>query len=161
MKTKRTWKYYLRFYVMIVAVYFLYVSILALRDGGYDIVALWSVLYLPPLFVAFVAVFDTLFAPLFRRLNKGKAQDEGLDAYLRYIDRLIRSNTSFSMEEYGRLRRDDRFQKALRQAYQVKTKGDTPDLNLTLLQQKFKKQGLARSAFEVVLNDLETTRENR
>jgi hypothetical protein len=65
------------------------------------------------------------------------------------------------MEEYGRLRRDDRFQKALRQAYQVKTKGDTPDLNLTLLQQKFKKQGLARSAFKVVLNDLETTRENR
>lgn len=161
MRTKRTWKYYLRFYVMIVAVYFLYVSVLALRDGAYDPIALLSILYLPPLFVAFVAGFDMLFAPLFRRLNRGKRTEDDMAAYLRDIDIKIRSNTDFTMEEYGRLRRDDRFQKALRQAYQVKTKGDTPDLNLTLLQQKFKKQGLARTAFLVVLDDLIASRENR
>ena len=78
MRNKRGFKHYVKFYLLILAVYFIYVSILAINNKGYDPFLLFSVLYLPILFIFFVFLFDTLLDPIFNRLGKSKPNDANL-----------------------------------------------------------------------------------
>lgn len=162
MRTKKDWKYYLKFYIMIVVVYFIYVSILAIREGGYEPYALLTIVYLPPLFVGFVVVFDRLLDPLFRRL-KGRNQktNDDYDVFLQQITILVQDELELSLEDFRRLRENDRFQKALKQAHHILQEGESNDINYTLLDKKFKKNSKEYLALQVVTKEVQKNRENQ
>lgn len=162
MNRNKGWKYYLRFYVMVTVVYFIYVSIIAWRQGAYQPYSISTVLFLPPIFVGFVAFFDRLMDPLFRKMS-GKKNIKKTDykTWVYDMDKRIHENCDFTIEEYRRLRESSRFQKSLKQAHRILTEGETNELSLAYLRKKFKSSTNEATALEVVLEEVEKTLENQ
>lgn len=162
MRTGKDWKYYIKFYIMVTVVYFLYVSIIALRQGGYQPYSISTVLFLPPIFVGFVALFDRAFDPFFRKLaGKKKINITDYNIWIHDMDKLIHEHSNFTIEEYRRLRESKRFQKSLTQAHRILTEGESEELSLTYLRKKFKTDTNESKALEIVLQEVEKTLENQ
>jgi len=155
MKNKRGFKHYLKFYALIVIVYFIYVSILAITNGGYDPVLLLSIGYLPIMFIFFVFMFDTLLDPLFNRFKKPKTNEASL--YKEFFQKMtyeVNEQCDFTIEDFRRLRENEKFQKGLQQAFKIKNNGETNELNFVLLEKKFKKNTREYQAMIVVINEV-------
>ena len=162
MRKNKDWKYYFKFYAMIVVVYFIYVSILAIRDGGYNEYALATVLYLPPLFVVFVVIFDRLLDPVFRKMGRKKLkQSNDYELFLTQMTTAVNETLDLSIEATRRLRENDRFQKSLQQAYRIQTEGETVEMNFILLSKKFKNGTEEQKALEIVMDEVRKTLENQ
>ena len=156
MKNKKGFKHYLQFYVLIVIVYFLYISILAMQNDGYDSTMLFSLIYLPPAFVGFIYLFDSIMEPFFNKMKQPKKNSEAslYKQFFQVITNQVNTQCDFSIEDFRRLRESDKFQKALQQAYKIKTEGETPDLNFVLLDKKFKKETREYEAMQVVIEEV-------
>lgn len=155
MKNKRGFKHYLRFYILIVVVYFIYVSILAISNKGYDTFLLLSILYLPIMFIFFVFLFDTLLDPIFNRFKKSKSSEaDSYKVFFQKITYQVNEQCDFTIEDFRRLRESEKFQKALQQAFRVKNVGETDELNFTLLEKKFKKNTREYEAMIVVISEV-------
>jgi len=155
MKNKRGFKHYLKFYALIVVVYFIYVSILAITNGGYDAVLLLSIVYLPVLFIFFVYMFDSLLDPLFNRIKKPKSSEANLyKEFFQVITYQINEQSDFSIEDFRRLRENEKFQKGLQQAFKIKSNGETEELNFVLLSKKFKKGTREYEAMNIVIEEV-------
>lgn len=155
MRNKRGIKHYLKFYLLILVVYFIYVSILAITNKGYDPFLLFSVIYLPVLFIFFVFLFDTLLDPIFNRLGKRKPNDANLyKEFFQVVTYQVNEQCDFSIEDFRRLRENERFQKGLQQAFRIKNDGETDELNFALLEKKFKKNTREYEAMNVVIEEV-------
>lgn len=162
MRTGKGWKYYFKFYIMVTVVYFLYVSIIALRQGGYQPYSISTVIFLPPIFVGFIALFDRALDPFFRKLaGKKKIKVTDYNVWVHDMDKKIHEHCDFTIEEYRRLRESKRFQKSLNQAHRILKEGENEELTLSYLKKKFKPNTNEGEAFEVVLNEVEKTLENQ
>lgn len=162
MRARKDFKYYFRFYLMVVLVYAIYVSILAIRDGGYETYMLLSVLYLPPLFVGFLFIIDRLLDPVFGlfRGNKQKNEDK-YQVFITQATQSVQQTLSLSLEDIHALRRNDRFQKGLDQAFRIQTEGETDSLNFIVLEKKFKKGTKEYDAFQEVIKTVKKNLENQ
>ena len=59
-----------------------------------------------------------------------------------------------NIEDFRRLREDERFQKGLQQAFRIKNEGETESLNFTILEKKFKKNTREYEAMNVVIEEV-------
>ena len=152
MKNTRGWKNYAIFYGFALIFYFIYISVLALQNDGYDPGLLIGTIYLPVIFVGLMFVFDTIFDTI---LSRGKRKEKSdFDAFARSCTLEIQKQCDFSLEDFRRLRQNSRFQKALQQAYRIKTEGETDELNMVVLEKKFKKNTREAIALEIVIKQL-------
>lgn len=158
MKQKKGFKYYLTFYGIITGVYFIYISILAIQNGGYDATLLFSVVYLPILFIAFIVLFDGIFDKLFNR--KKPNQNDDFTNYNKIITAHVNEQCNLTIEDFRHLREDMRFQKGLFQAYTIKNNGETKEMNFIVLEKKFKKKTKEYEAMSVVINETKKMMEN-
>ena len=158
MRNKRGLKHYIRFWIMSSAIYLIYVVISGLVGEGIDPVLLFSVLYLPLLFTFFLFLFDTVFDKLLP--SKKQKQDDAYRKFLKETTKSVNESLSLSIEDFRRLRENDKFQKALYQAYQIHLNGETDDMNFVFLGKKFKKGTNEFNALEIVINRVKEMNEN-
>ncbi len=156
MKNKKGFKHYLRFYGFVVLAYTIYVLLLSYQTGEFTLALGLSIVYLPILFVALVYLFDSIMEPFFNRLAKGKKTNEQqqYQEFFQVLTNKVNTDCDFSIEDFRRLRENDRFQKALQQAFRILHDGETPELNFTLLEKKFKKNTREHEALEVVISEV-------
>lgn len=153
MKNRRGFKYYVRFYVIILVVYFAYVSYVAFQGDGYDKNLLFSVMYLPLGFTFFLYLFDTLFDRIFP--SREKQTDDEFTEFLKVTTAKVNEELDFTIEDFRRLRDNEKFQKSLWQLYQIKLFGETDEINFTMIRKKFKKDTREKKAVEVVISEVQ------
>lgn len=156
MKRKKGLKHYAKFYAFVVVAYFIYIAINALQNDGFNQAMLASLVYLPVMFIGLVWLFDTILDPFFNRLSRGKktSEQERYRQFFMLITNEINTQCEFSIEDFRRLRENEKFQKGLQQAYRIQDDGETTELNFTLLEKKFKKNSREYTAMQVVIAEV-------
>jgi hypothetical protein len=152
MKNFRGLKHYIRMYFIIAGVYFLYISYLAYTNDGYELAVVLGTFYIPLFIILFMYLFDTLFDRIFP--TKDKKSKDGYVSFVNKVTAQVNETLEFSIEDFRRLRENDRFQKALYQAYQISEKGETKDINFILLEKKFKKDSNEGKALGIVIEEV-------
>lgn len=152
MKKKKDFKYYALIFVFSSIAFLVYMLYLRIRNGEFDIELVKSLLYVPVMFTALLYLFDLIFDKIFTK--KGVKGNVKFDAYMRRASNTIQKECNFSIEDYTRLRSNQRFQKGLAQAFRVYDNGETKDLDFEFLERKFKKGTNEYVAFQVVIKEV-------
>ncbi len=158
MKSKKGLKYYaLILGFSLIAVVF-YLAYLGFKDGGIDLALILDYLSIPFMFTGLLFVFDKIFDKVFP--GKGAKAGTKFDTYLKSASVAIQNECNFSIEEYTKLRTDQKFQKGLGQAFRVYDVGETEDVNFEFLERKFKKGTNEYIAFQIVIKEVKKLMEN-
>jgi hypothetical protein len=152
MKKKKDFKYYALIFVFSSIAFLVYMLFLRIRNGAFDIELIKSLIYVPFMFTALLFLFDLVFDKIFTK--KGVKGNVKFDSYMRRVSNVIQKECDFSIEDYTRLRNDQRFQKGLGQAFRVYDNGETKDLNFDFLERKFKKGTNEYVAYQVVIKEV-------
>lgn len=151
MKNKRGFKHYLKFWGLATAVYTVYILIVSIRDG-FDVALILPVFYLPIVFTFLLFVFDLIFDRIWPQ--KDKKEDDEFKSFISKTTFEVNEQLSLSIEDFRRLRENEKFQKSLYQAYQIYLIGETEEINFTFLDKKFKKDTTEYKAMEIVVNEV-------
>ena len=152
MRKKKDLKYYALILIYSSVALIVYMLYLRIKDGEFDSELFLSLVYVPIMFTALLFVFDLIFDKLLpKKGNKGNVK---FDIYLKNASTAIQTECDFSIEEYTKLRSDQKFQKGLGQAFRVYDNGETSDLNIEFLERKFKKGTNEYEAFQIVIKEV-------
>ena len=157
MKNKRGFKHYLRFWMLATVIYSAYVIFISSRDGV-DVAFVITAVYLPILFTFLLFVFDSVFDRIWPQ--KDKKEDQEFDEFLKKTTFQVNEKLNLSIEDFRRLRENERFQKSLYQVYQIYLIGETDEINYVFLEKKFKKDTIEYNALEIVVNEVKKMTEN-
>lgn len=152
MKNKKGLKYYATIFAFSTSALVLYVIYLRFKDGEFDMEVILPLLYVPVVFTGFLFSFDRLFEKIFP--NQKKVKNIKYNNYIKDIGTAIEVECVFSIEDYKRLRNNQKFQKGIEQAFRVYDKGETDDVNFEFLGRKFKKGTNEYIAFQEVINEV-------
>lgn len=158
MKKKKGLKYYGLIFTVSTVALIIYMTYLRIKDGEFDLELFKSLAYVPFMFTLLLFLFDSLFDKVFSK--KAKKGNVKFDVYLNKASLAIQNNCDFSIEEYTRLRSNQKFQKGLGQAFRVYDNGEDKDLNFEFLERKFKKGTKEYVAFQAVIKEVKNLMEN-
>ncbi len=151
MKNKKGFKYYLKFWALATLIYSVYIVIISVREG-FVVDLVLPVFYLPLVFTFLLFVFDTIFDKIWPQ--KEKKEDDEFKTFIKTATFEVNEQLELSIEDFRRLRENEKFQKTLYQAYQIFLIGETDEINFTFLNKKFKKDTMEFKAMEVVVNEV-------
>lgn len=158
MKNSRGIKYYVRFYLIILIGYLIYITLDAYNNSwDFRTDMIIGITYIPLMFVAFVYIFDTILEKIFPRM-KSIRQNKPNDQYKEFLNvctNRINDELQLGIEDFRRLRENERFQKALHQAYEITENGETEAVNFLFLKKKFKNNTKEYKAINIVLDEVE------
>ena len=139
MKKTKGFKYYAFIFGVSTTAIAIYAAFIVIR-GDVEINA-QSVLYLltlPLMFTSLLFVFDKLISFLIPdKYKAGNDEMSEFNSFLNDVNKTVDSKTSFSIEEYRRLRDNPKFQKAISQIFNITKHGETADLSWDYLSKKF------------------------
>jgi len=150
MREEKTLRYYLFVYLLSLGGLFVYLSFMAWRNDGYDELLFTSLLWIPIFVTLFVFVIDKV-SGLFRP-NKDKNKRKKFEIYLDTMAKELEEEHDFLVEDFRKLKESDRFQKGLKQAYQILENGETDSLNFAYIIKKYPKQSLEYKAMMTVID---------
>ncbi|AIO18251.1 hypothetical protein KQ51_00363 [Candidatus Izimaplasma bacterium HR1] len=151
MKNKRGFKHYLRFWMLATVLYSAYVIFISSRDGM-ELSFILSAVYLPIVFTFLLFAFDTVFDRIWPQ--KDKKSDQEFDEFLKKTTYKVNEELELSIEDFRRLRENEKFQKSLYQVYQIYLIGETEEINFIFLEKKFKKDTTEYVALEIVVKEV-------
>ena len=154
MKNKKGIKYYALILVFSSISLVLYVVYLNISDKEIDT----DLYYVPVMFTGFLILFDKIQEKIFPKKNK--VSHDKFNTYLKSASVAIQKDCDLSIEDYKKLRNDQKFQKGLGQAFRVYDKGESEDVNFEFLERKFKKGTNEYIAFQAVINEVKKMMEN-
>lgn len=149
MREEKTLRYYLFVYLLSLGGLFVYLSFMAWRNGGYDELVFTSLLWIPIFVTLFVFVIDKV-SGLFKP-KKSKDRRKKYEIYLETMAEELEKEHDFLVEDFRKLKESDRFQKGLKQAYQILENGETDALNFAYIIKKYPKQSLEYIAMTTVI----------
>lgn len=158
MKNKKGLKYYATIFAFSTFALVLYVIYLRFKDGEFDMEIILPLLYVPLVFTGFLFTFDRLFEKIFP--NQKKKENTKYSYYIKTVGTAIEVQCDFGIEDYKKLRSNQKFQKGIEQAFRVYDKGETNDMDFEFLERKFKKSTNEYTAFQVVINEVKKMMEN-
>lgn len=144
MNNKKGFKYYgIVFLVSVVAIV-IYMIINNIQGNDLELAYIVSLFFVPLFFTLALFVFDRLIEAILP-----KKKQPQLDEYKTYVEEateLLRSDDSFEIEDFKKLRENEKFQRVLKQIYNIKTQGETEDSNYKMVHKRFKKDSLEYKA---------------
>ena len=158
MKKKKGLKYYALILVVSSIALAVYMVYLRFKDGEFDSELFQSLAYVPIMFTSLLFVFDLIFDKILP--NKGKANNVKYDTYMKISSLAIKNECDFTIEEYTKLRSEQKFQKGLAQAFRIYDNGENDDFNFEFLERKFKKGTNEYEAFQIVIREVKKLMEN-
>lgn len=151
MKNRRGLKHYLRFWGIASVLYAIFVVYNGITTE-FDPAIIISILYLPFIFTLFLYVFDSIFDRIWP--NKKEVAEDKYESFIKKVTVVIHEELQLSVEDYRRMGENDRFQKALRQAYAILQEGETEGRNFVFLEKKFKKDTKEYKALKIVIEEV-------
>lgn len=153
MKNKKGLMYYIRYYLILLSAYVVLVLIsTAMNDWEFNNGQLISIAYLPLTFVLFLFLFDRLIDKVIK--PKNKEVEDKYTLFVKGVVEKIDQREKFLIEDYNQLRENDKFQKALKHAFDIVQNGETEEMNVNFLRKKFKKDTIEDKAMKVVLEEV-------
>ena len=149
MKEEKTLRYYLFVYLLSLGGLFVYLTYQAWRNDGYDETLLASLLWVPVFVTLFVFLIDRI-SGLFRKKD-GKSNRVKSQKYFEYMSKTIDENHDFLFEDFRKLKQSTRFQKGLKQAFQIYENGETDILNFEYIIKKYQKESIEYKAMVTVI----------
>ncbi len=146
-KHRKPFKFYLYmflFAIVLVIIYTLYNIIRGTVDYN-ELIITWL---LPFIFVGFYYGSDTLMDKLTKKKEKVDYEDKFLDR----ISEAMRNSNEFLIEDFRKLQLNEKFQKAVQDAYNVYQNGENELYNLQRIEKKFKKDTIEHKAILFVLS---------
>ncbi len=157
MKKTKGFKYYAFIFAVsavAIAIYAIFVSIRG--DIKIDFQSVVYLLFLPVMFTGLLFIFDKLFGLIIpAKYKEGSGEMTEFEQFHGEVNALVDSSTSFSIEEYRRLRESVKFQKAISQVFTVKKHGENPELTWEYLSRKFKKGSNECVALNLIIDSVE------
>ncbi len=126
MKTRKGIGYYIKFYLMSVVIFILFMVYMGINNGGLEPEWITSLAVLPLLFTAFLFLFDRIFEKIWP--NKKAQEEDEYNTFLTEIDQKVNEELDLSIEDFRRLRENQRFQKALQQTYNIFKSGGNEEV---------------------------------
>ncbi len=145
-RARKPWKYYILMYVLIMIFTVGYTIFMLLR-GNLETQDIWYMLFVPPLFVGFLFLFDQLKDWLFKK----KKPLDGKVVFLEEVSIRMRSSKEFSVEDFRLLQLSSRFQDTLEQAYHKIEINELNEEYLQRLEKRFEKRSLEAKAVQYVI----------
>jgi hypothetical protein len=145
----KPFKYYLFIFILSVIIVGGYSLYMILTDKA-EISELTSLFFVPIVFTGIYWLGDFL---LDKIANKKRKVDYEAD-FLRQINLKMQDSKAFILEDYRRLQRDQKFQNALKIAYQIAKDGESEQWNIGKLEKKFRPQSLEARAMIYVVEQI-------
>lgn len=156
MNKKKGIKYYALIFFMSIAALLIYTLMLYFTsDVQLTFTAIYPLFFIPVMFTGLVFVFDLIFdrvLPQKWRSNQVKRTE--YDDFLDQVNKVVNEQLTLSLEDSRRLRDNQRFQKALSQAFSLNKHGESETLSWAYLEKKFKKDTNEYMALQVVIEML-------
>jgi len=132
------------------------------KSGEFQIGYVIITLIIPVLFTGLLYGFDRVFDWAFNKFSKGGKQtpQNEYNAFLEMINKVVDNNTNFTLEEYRRLRINERFQKSLKQVFTIYKEGENSDLSYDYLRHKFKKNSIEFVVMNVIIDEVKKLEKN-
>ncbi len=152
---KKPFKYYLFIFLLSTVIVVAYSLYMILTDRA-EIGELTSLFFVPIVFTGIYWAGDVLLEKLAKRRKKTDYEGD----FLREVSRKMRDSRVFILEDYRKLQQDQRFQAALKIAYQIAKNGENETWNLDKLEKKFRPQTLEARAMDFVVAHVREIRES-
>ena len=152
---KKPFKFYLYMFIFAIILVTIY-TIYSLTQGDVvasDLIVMWL---LPFIFVGFYYGFDSLMDRFSKKKNKINYEVKFLEA----ISERMRNSNEFLVEDYRKLQINEKFQKALRDAYHIHENGEDELYNFQRLEKKFRKDTIEYKAIQYVISFVQEKQEN-
>jgi len=158
MNSKKGLRYYALIFVFSVIALAIYIIYLYIKDGEVSTEIVLSLFMVPIMFTIFLFLFDKVLELIIP--SKARQKESKYTYYLNRVSKAIQTECSFTIEEYGKLRKSQQFQKALHQAYRIFEKGETETINFKFLEKKFKKDTNEYIAVLIVIRQVKEMKGN-
>ncbi len=152
MKRNRSLKSYIRTFIIVLGVYSLYLAVLFIRANAVDYSLLATILYMPLIFISLLYVMDLIMDKLMHKRKPVKKEDR-YKVFLESAAKRVNEIEGFSLEDFRRLRENERFQKTLHQCFTIYEDGEKDELNFKYISKKFKSNTNESKALELVIED--------
>jgi len=130
---KKTFKFYLTIFLMstfVVLAYSLYM-IISGKVEAKDMISFW---FLPPIFTALYYGSDVLRDKIYKKRRKPDPEKE----FLEKSSKRLRESGEFLIEDFRRLQGSQKFQEAIKTAFQITQTGEDDTWTLDKLDKKFR-----------------------
>lgn len=97
----------------------------------------------------------------FMHKSKPKKVEDRYKLFLELAAKRVNDMEGFSIEDFRRLRENERFQKTLHQCFTIYENGEQDELNFNYLSKKFKSNTNEYKALELVIEDTKKMMENQ
>lgn len=149
MSNKKGLKYYIVIFIISVLAILGYLVINNFQGNDLELSYTISLFFVPLVFTFALFAFDRLidiFIPKKKELIR-----DGYEQFVIEVTELLRSDDSFEIEDFKKLRENDRFQRVLKQIYNIRTQGETADSNYKMVHKRFKKDTLEHKAVSKII----------
>ena len=144
MNNKKGIKYYGIIFVVSVLAIVLYLVINGLQGNDLTPTYMVSLLFVPFFFTLALFVFDRIIEVLIPRKKEPKA-DEYKQFVIKSTEKLS-ADDEFEIEDFKKLRENERFQRVLKQIFNIEKNGETEESNYKMVRKRFKKDTLEYKA---------------
>lgn len=136
MKNKKGFKYYgVIFLVSLVAVA-IYIAYNLYIGTEMTLEYTLGIGFVPVTFTLILFVTDRLIQAF---VPKKEVKIDPYEKFLIDSTNLLKKDMSFEIEDFRKLRQSERFQRTLKQIYNIKTQGESEELNYKIVKKRFKK----------------------
>ena len=161
MKKNKNFRYYALIFGFATLAVFLYGVIDTIANKVISNEIVFMIVVTPILFTTFLFVFDKIFDLIFPKVFKPKQNTtEDSKDFMHHINHLVESQVEFSIEDFRRIRVNEKFQKALKQSYKIYINGETEEISYEFLLKKFKKDTNEFKAINIVVEEVKKLKEN-
>jgi amino acid permease len=146
---KKPFKFYLTMFLIIAVAIFLYSMYKMIWEDAplIEVASLWT---LPFVFILIYYGSDVLMDKIFNKKKQINFEAE----FIEKISVKMREKNEFLIEDYRRLKINQKFQESLKAAYKIFSEGEDDLFNISKLERKFKKGTIEYRAMEYVIEYL-------
>jgi uncharacterized membrane protein len=139
MKNEKGLKYYGVIFLVSVAAVALFIGFNLYRGTDMTLEYTVGIAFVPFTFTLILFVTDRLIQAFMPR------KETEMDAYEKFLiesTELLKNDENFEIEDFKKLRESERFQRTLKQIYNIKTSNESEELNYKMVKKRFKKDTL-------------------
>jgi len=155
MNRKKDLKYYTKVFTFSFIGLILYIIYLWIRTGVLDPLALGNWVYIPIVFTFITFIFDKSTD----YFSSSQTKKLGYSEFVRNISLELKKSDKYTIEDFRKIRENQKFQKSLEQAYSIIEKGATDTINIQMLERKFETGTMEYDAVLILIEEIKKNSE--
>ena len=156
-RNKESLLYYVLIFIAISAGVAIF-GLFPVRRDGLEYID-WISIYWPYPFLVVIMLFfyKRLTSKMFKKLDRQNQEQN----FILHMSGFVKDELKFEVEDFRRLRENDKFQKALFDAYTIYLDGETAEFSYEKIAQKFEKGTKEQQAVDIVIRETKILRKDK